>query len=238
MPTRFRSTGRSYRRTLGGFRRGLSGFKRGRTVPNAGTKQVDLLEAKYDSGGAGSIVLLNSLREGPSIYERIGRTVCMKSIYINGVFTRPPAGAQITNQAIIRLMIVYDSQSNGVAPTFANIVQSYNAIANVQSNVTDQLNPDTRDRFKVLCDKIVSLPGSLFAGPVQATTPPWSSLPADVRVQLFCPLKNLETKYSLGVVGIGAIATGSLHMILIDGNNIALNAYNLMASIRLRYCDV
>lgn len=226
----------------GGFRRGTSGWKRGRTVPNALTKCVDINSTNFNldfNSGPPAPKLLNEVFQGAASYNRIGSTICMKSIYLNGAIRPVDETKAVTNTAYLRLVIVYDSQTNAAFPAYSDLIKSVSSTGAATSTSSfDQLNVDQKDRFKVICDKWIVMPAPQIGGAFPISVPNMAR-PADVRVQLYCKLNNLETKYKANAGGVGDIATGGLFAFCLDERNSnAQNYYVMKGSSRLRYCDI
>jgi len=105
-----------------------------------------------DSGTPSAPLLLNGLAQGTDSTTRIGRKISMKSIQGHYVFTSQLQASGLLPAGVlggwVRLLIVYDMQTNGATPTVADILQ--NATSNA---LTSPLNLNNRERFKVLVNK-------------------------------------------------------------------------------------
>jgi len=91
------------------------------------------------------LVLLNGVSQGSDYNNRIGRKIVMTSIFFR--CTVALAASPNAQSEVVRLMIVYDEQTNNVDPGGTDILQT--STATVSFN-----NLSNRDRFKVLYDKI------------------------------------------------------------------------------------
>lgn len=89
--------------------------------------------------------------------QHIGRQTTMKSLYWIWEGNISTTG---TGSSPIRLVIVYDKEAEGAAPTIAAALQT--DIFN-QDNIEAMQNLNNRDRFVVLVDEIVECIGT--AGP-------------------------------------------------------------------------
>lgn len=94
-------------------------------------------------------VLLNPIAQGTDAIMHTGREITMTSVYWQFFLSLAATSA---GSSPIRMLIVYDKQCNGVAPTIAQILAA------------DQLNSpnnlDNRDRFITLVDEIVECCGT------------------------------------------------------------------------------
>lgn len=112
-----------------------------------------------DAPNDGNRVLLNASNTGASISERIGVKLTMKSVYIKGLLRYTPYKENISGTDYfwmndnVRLLLVYDRQSNGVVPSITEILR------NGGSNYTpySPMNLAYRDRFQVVYDKVINI---------------------------------------------------------------------------------
>lgn len=167
---------------------------------------------------AGSVLLLNGVATGTDYNTRVGRKIRLISLLfrLSTDLQAPNPGGEI-----FRIMLVYDTQANGVAPTIANILQ--------QSQWDSPINLDNRDRFKVLLDKMYTSGANNYAGGAITTgnfTP--------VNMKRYQKL-NLDVNFSGTAATIGSIATGSIYMLLMSANtsSTVLAYYNS----RIRFID-
>ena len=106
-------------------------------------------------------VLLNGLQLGTGAYQRIGNKVTMKSLYwsvafgLNSLEVDPTVDAAVNNVPV-RMMIVYDKQTNGVLPAVGDLLSGFTGLGNATARTIDVNSPNNlnnRDRFIVLADK-------------------------------------------------------------------------------------
>jgi len=184
------------------------------------------------------ISILNAVTIGSSMWNRVGRKVSMKSVYVQGFITASGNNATVSDQ-FARIMIVYDKQPNGALPSISDVLQDQTNGAGDQHQTTpfSGLNLNNRDRFEVIADERLYLPGYTattgVAGNVTAT--------ADKEhVEIFRKLKGREIHFkadsSPGV--IGDISTGSLVMITYGNQASGSEAWALFANVRVRYTDL
>lgn len=196
------------------------------------TKAVDLLPATYAFDTTGSVTAINLIRTGTSFNNRIGRKIAMKSLYINGKLQAESAPAY---QSYCRMIVVYDTQPNGALPTWANVVTSYDQALNTSSTVTDGVNLDFRDRFRIILDHRITLPEVTASGDPSTFESPTAT---EMTIQEFRLLGNLETQFKAdsSPAVIGDIATGSL-VLLTLGDQAAGGGWAFNGTVRLRFTD-
>lgn len=121
-------------------------------------KYLDLTTTPVASlAGTGSINFLNACAQGIDANMHIGRQSLMKSLYWMWQGRMP---ATTTLGGSIRLVILYDKEAEGAAPTIATGGQ---ADAFNQDNIWAQMNLNNRNRFVVVVDEIIECLGT--AGP-------------------------------------------------------------------------
>jgi len=125
-------------------------------------------------GTGNSVVPLNHVAAGYNVNQRIGRKLLMKSVEVNMTIGVVPANAidgdlpiepgVTSNPAtVVRVMLVYDRQYNGVLPYKGDILSQIGDAGMNGSQIgvhpESALNLNTRDRFLVVCDKKYNLDG-------------------------------------------------------------------------------
>jgi len=121
-------------------------------------KFIDLSSVITPVGaGTGTIQLLNGCAQGTDAVQHIGRQTTMKSLYW---LWQGQMGSTTTNSGSLRLVILYDKEAEGAAPTIASGAQT--DAFNID-NIVAQMNLNNRDRFVVLVDELVESIGT--AGP-------------------------------------------------------------------------
>jgi len=129
-----------------------------RNTPTAMFKEkkvIDLVAAVYAftiPTAPPTPTLLNGCIAGSQNYNRIGRKINMKSLQFRGMIAAATVATAADDQ-LCRIVIVYDKQSNGAAPTWANVVQSQSIAGTTSSATSDMVNLDNRDRFTIVRDK-------------------------------------------------------------------------------------
>lgn len=165
--------------------------------------------------GALSIVLLNGLSLGTAAQTRVGRKINMRSIMMRAYFN----AAATTTSGFVRVMLVYDRQANGTAPTAADILAQGGT-----PFITSINNLDNRERFLVIHDKT----RYLSAG----------SAVSDTNAIYYKKYKRLalETTYNSGSSGtVGDINTGAMYLVVFTSCGIA--NVNARITTRIRFSD-
>ncbi len=159
-----------------------------RPFSNTEVKQVDVT-ATATPGTTQSLVLLNALSQGTTRVTRIGNSVRFVALACNFKMNMNSSATHTT----IRLLILYDKQSNGAAP--ANIYQS--------SSIISPFNPDNMYRYEILSQSSTSLSISGMQERV---------------VSFSIPLYHI-TRYQSNNGDITDITTGSLYFGLVSDDN-------------------
>lgn len=203
----------------------------GRAAAAGEKKVIDINRATYSIEETGTtLTLLNGCVAGSQNFNRIGRKIQPTSIQIRGFLVNADDTIFPT---FVRMVVVFDRQANGAAPTWANIMTSQNIAGTTSSTYLDMVNLDNRDRFVILRDRIFGV------GPVNNTaTQSYASGDNPVLVSEYIRLPGLETVYNAGTAGtIGDITSGSIYVFWIASQANASGA-TLQASYRLRFKDL
>jgi len=151
----------------------------------------------------------------------------MRSLQIRGIIY--PTDDDV-GSIICRYVIVYDKQSNGVAPTWANVISSQDIAGTVVSTVYSMVNLDNRDRFVIIRDK------TLVMGKSVSTATQAYSTATSIIVKDYIKLK-LPTIFNAGTAGtIGDITSGALYIFAI-ANQAAASGVTMTFTTRLRFDD-
>lgn len=165
---------------------------------------------------AGAVILLNGVTTGNDYNTRVGRKIRMRTLLFK---LSPYIGASVGIGDVIRVMIVYDNQTNGAAPTVASILQ--------QAQWDSPINLDNRDRYKVIMDKFLPVDACAFAAGAITTgsfTPPV--------IQEFRNL-NMDVQFNAtGGALVTAISTGSVYLLAISQNTSSAIGYYYNSRIR------
>lgn len=196
---------------------------------------ADIALPIYNDADWWDIYHINDIDQGTGASERDGNKITMTHINIKGNIESTRANnVGFQNQQRIRMMLVYDRQANGVAPTLTEVLE--NATINDNSTMNSHLSKKSGNRFRVLIDKIITSDNSV--GGVGS-----ASSPNAQKVIHFNFKKRflLPTLYNGNPDGaIANIMTGSLHLMWFrdcthDSTNTDIG--NIQLIIRLLYSD-
>lgn len=108
-------------------------------------KYHDIFGSLSPTAGPGYVLqLINGIGQGAGDFNRVGNEVCAGSLHARLGITFP----DVTNR--VRVMLFWDKQPNGTVPTAADLL-TYTLQA-----VDSFLNPDSKARFHVIYDKLLS----------------------------------------------------------------------------------
>lgn len=200
----------------------------------------------FDGGTPGTAVgeftALNLIRIGSTMNNRIGRKIKTASIRINGGFFPQMQTSNHRSPTQVRLMVVYDRQTNGNLPVLSDVIQCIDQAGTQTTDIYCGMNLNNRDRFLVLHDSFHFLPGlsDNTATGVQNGYPTNSD---NYQVNVYRKIKNLETLYKAdsSPAVIGDISTGSIFMLAIHetlGTETDAGTYwEWHGNMRLRFFD-
>lgn len=200
---------------------GSSGVRSGgwRGVPGrrGELKYVDVTSDSTSFSDSGILTLLNGLVPGTGASQRIGKKAVMKTLQFRGDIgagTTPMGGVPF--QGLVRLLWVYDKQSNATAPTVAQILE--------QATGKSFMNMDNRDRFVVLLDKQYAIDQSGGNESCQ--------------VKVYKKI-NLTTVFNAGTAGtVADITSGSIYLLAISDAPFASDTVPAIGFYsRIRYDD-
>lgn len=202
------------------------------------TKSVDFPTTQSSfplNAATGNLACLNLISAGSSFFNRIGRKIALQSIYLNGDIQSGTDPAVSLAQEYLRIIVVYDAQTNGATPVWSDVVQ-----ATTQANVTSSLardgfNLNNRDRFKIIINKRFITPETTAAG-INATGGAVTPTMNEYTIQEYRKLNNMETQYKAdsSPAVIGDVATGGLFL-LVQGST--GGQWLLNWTCRIRYTD-
>jgi len=171
-----------------------------------------------------TLTLINGITQGTDYNQRIGRQIKMMNYFIR--LTIAPQDTT-TDTGSYRILLVYDLQANGVAPTPTEVL--------VSNTTTSHINLDNRDRFRVLRDKMYTFDPFAY-DPAGTATTAWNK--TNQNIKIFVKLPNLETIFNATNGGtVADIASGNLIAFWLGsgtGNNGPLD---FTGSYRVRFED-
>lgn len=231
---RFRPTMTFTRPVMGGTRLPAATTARGAEI-----KAVDIAITNNDFSATGFVQPLNRITAGSSFFQRIGRRIELQSVQYNLAII--PANGLADGEypaEMLRMLLVYDRQTNGATPAIADILQSTNSAGTVFTNNESLLNLNNRDRFIIVRDlKLLSPVFTIQAGKIvftgTADQQNWKTMITDFTRKV----NGLITQYKADSTpgAIGDIATGGLFLVTFGASPVA--SWTVDGSMRLRFRD-
>lgn len=188
----------------------------------------------------GSVVPINLIQVGSSMFNRIGRKVEMRSVRLTGKCSTAPVTRATVNPDFARIMIIYDRQTNGANPAMADFLQDTDQAGVNLTEAYSGLNMNNRERFVTIMDIKFGLPQATATAGVLTNVYPNDSL-IPVKIDEFRRLRGLTTHFRAdsNPAVIGDIATGGLFLISLSEEQTAgTELFQFEWNIRLKYVDV
>ncbi|AUM61714.1 capsid [uncultured virus] len=187
-----------------------------------------------------TILGLNLIQVGSSMFNRIGRKIEMRSIRLVCEMLQIPGLTRATTTVELgRVMVVYDRQTNGAFPAIADILQDTEQTGANTTNSFSGINMNNRERFVTIIDKKITVPqGTATAGVLTNVFPNDVMLPC--KWDEFRKLKGLTTHFKAdsSPAVIGDIATGGLYIVSLTNLTAAgAELFQLAWNVRLKYVD-
>lgn len=179
---------------------------------------VDLAAASYNYDSTGSIVLLNTVAQGASVNQRIGKKFRMTSLQYRGRSINNSAATATDNA----LLIVYDKRPTGALPAITDILVSVSSKA---------MNNDVNSgRFKILKREDFVMVGDQGASNLLES----SSRTSD----FYMKLNHLVVNKAAGTGAIGDIEEGALYLVTVGAVAAGTTAATETGGFRLRFRDI
>jgi len=220
MPFRRRRKRRRRRRRRGG--RGMSTRAIALKALRSSDQEKKFVDFNFDVfevvqvGSSNSIVSLNTIAEGSSNQQRIGRKALMLSLYLQLQVVVDAASTFVNT--IVRMVVLWDKQPNGALPTWANVLN----LPGTGNNAVEMLAPNNLSnskRFDTLIDKRWNFHKDFIEG---------------FHYKKYIRL-NRTTQYNGAAAAVGTIATGNL-VILFAGPIVVAGATpDVIGTARLRF---
>lgn len=187
-----------------------------------GREELKTIDSGTSTFGAtpttGAVQLINGVATGTDYTARIGRKITMKSVLIR--FTITPNVLQSPGIGdTIRLILLYDTQTNGADPGVSDILAQPNWLA--------PMNLNNRDRFKIIKDRFVSCEACTYT----ATTLTAGS-PMQHNIKWYCKM-TYDTIFGGTGATSGSIQTGGLFVLVISQNG----SFIVNGNFRVRFKD-
>ena len=155
---------------------------------------------------------LMTMAQGTAATERVGRRIIMKSLWVRWVFSMAATSAGTSG---VRILIVYDKQTNGAAAATTDVVDT--------DVIQSFKNLGNERRFVTLMDEHIKCLGTQG--------------PQSVFGQKFIKL-NLPAEFNSGTTGaISDVQTGSLLMYVWQNGNIITAGPLSTIITRVRFAD-
>lgn len=178
-------------------------------------------------------ILLNGTITGANFVNRIGSKISMLNLHLRGIIN---GDSTVTKpEEMLRILIVYDRQTNKLAPILSDVLQNRDNANTPTTTVSSEVNLDNRDRFVILRDLQVMTPYQQWTANALNSEGGVSTQNA-LCINEFIKLNGMVTTYSnVANTGlVGDITTGSIIMFLIGT---ASDAWGFDWSSRLRFSD-
>jgi len=176
------------------------------------TVRSTLLGLAASTATASAGVLLNPIAQGTTASTRIGRRLKMTSMFLRWYVTLAPT---TTGATPVRLIIVYDAQSNGAAPAITDIL--------LTDEISSPNNLSNSRRFKVLVDEQRECIGT--------------SGPQSFMAERFVKLDKLVEYNTDAGATVAAITSGAVYAFVYQAGSLATaNATGVFYS-RIRFVD-
>jgi len=180
--------------------------------------------------------VLNLPVEGASFYNRIGRKILMRSVHITGMLKTTNNGAGNIAE-YLRIMLVYDRQTNGAAPAIADVLADYDQAGNTTTDAYSKMNMNNVERFLILRDHRVQIPDNGVSA-LERSEAAIMNYDSQANINWFVKLTDLETHFKASAGSVGDIATGALYLITFGPVASATAGYSIIYNARLRYHDL
>lgn len=205
----------------------------------AEVKTIDLPQQINACSQTAIFTLLNPIQEGSSFYNRIGRKICLRSIRLTGQICPRQGISTPGGPDYLRVMIIYDRQTNGNFPTFSDVLTSYDNTGATTSTCQSHLNMNNTERFKVVRDIRISISSDAVAG-ANIIDEQVIDYKGKYNIDEYSKLRGYETHYkaSSNPAVIGDISTGGLYLMTVGGNVVGSAGYSCIWTSRCRYTDV
>lgn len=185
---------------------------------------LDTVMTAVNVDDASLVQLLNGMAQGTTASTRIGRKIDIKSIQSR--LNIQAQATAVTQQ--IACCVVFDTQANGVAPTWQDVFDNSTALG--ANRPWAMRNMSNAQRFQVIWYEKFNITGATAAGLATDET--------NETIEKYNKC-DLVTQYNAGVAGtIADIQTGSLYFMAVSsaatGSTVAST---LTGTIRIRYAD-
>lgn len=183
-------------------------------------------------------LVLCPIKEGAGFYERVGQNVILKTIHVKGHLAVDfLSDAQASVSTNLRMLLVYDRESNGNTPTVADILLDQTTLGVGTTNVFSGLNLRERKRFHVFRDKRFYLTGPApgFQAAMNLQVIGGEAANQGTNVDWYVKLNDLAQDYKAATGDVGAISAGALFLVCYSQSALAASRAVFTGAARLRY---
>lgn len=185
--------------------------------------------------------ILNAPKTGSAFYNRIGSKITMKSLRFR-IQLRDIPDNPGSDSMIVRIIIFYDRQNNGLVSAKSDLLQSVNMDGVGSTDPLGGINIVNSERYVILRDEIIPIFSTINSTSTAPTHMQYSMIDGQHKnyFDWYIKLKGLETKFQNNDGDEGSITTGALYLYVFGdlstggGNLVPLKAtYNA----RTRFYD-
>lgn len=134
-------------------------FTPGASIPTCLLASVAYIEPTVAGLGlATGYTCINTLSQGNSVSQRVGNKVVFTSIRVTGTISASDS-QDITDTGPIRVVVVYDKQTNGAAPAITEILANVSSDGSYSTTFNSGIKISNRKRFVVLRDQTFTFGG-------------------------------------------------------------------------------
>lgn len=164
-----------------------------------------------------TVLTVNAMGQGVSSSTRVGNRIVMDRLEVT---------IQLNNEAAIlhprqpvRLVVVYDYQTNGAAPALLDVIKTY--------PLYGYQDTDRFDRFDILLDEIIDY--NTFGIPTVTGSDA-------IMIERFSVLLGgLKTTYNAAAAGVASVTTGGLFVMVVGTSAAGTDDLNKFMTCQLRY---
>ena len=184
---------------------------------NSESNYVDVAATNYVLNTLGNVQLINTIPQGASVNERIGKKAVLTSLNLKGYLFNDALA--VYND--IAVLIVYDRRPTGALPAVTDILDTAHSVSFNKD--------DNSSRFRIIRRFEDMLVGGSSGTLTESTYKAFDH---------YIPLRSLPVVYkSAGTGAIGDIEQGALYLVTV-GNTAAGNTdATLYTGMRLRFKD-
>lgn len=213
--------------------------KAGLFVRSAEVKTLDVNVGSFALSTTATVTGCNFIRGGTDESQRVGRKIEMRSWQFSG-FLQFGSSGTATPQDFCRIVLVYDRQTNGAAPGWADVFQTVNQAGVTDNSALALKNVDNEWRFKILMDHKIMISDFSNAAAEAGVASHVTDYAFNGIINKYIPLKGLTTQYQANSAPavVGDIVSGGLFFMTKTYINAAgVQNFNLTGTLRLKYND-